>query len=572
MISNRIGRYEIVRLLGEGGVGRVYEAWDPLLGRKVAIKMLRPEAARSREIVERFSNEPRSFSSLKHPNIPEVYDFGLEGQIPYMVMEFIDGHTLFDLLQHIERMPVRECQAVIAQAAAGLTIAHQRNIVHRDIKPENLMITSDGLLKIMDFGIARDLGSQRRTRIDQVFATLLYASPEQLRGSDVDGRSDVYSLGAVAYEMLVGSPPFTADNDADLRSAQLEAAPHPPSSHLPGLDTRVEAAILRALAKHPRDRFDTVGEFCEAIGATAVRGDATGLLQDHFAPILQRHAAERRMLATASSAADSASSSPVTRIASRDDLDAAQLFRERPAAGSSLKRPIAVLGAAVLALAIGVAYVAWPVKIEKNEAQSAENAAGPARPDTVVPAAPKTEPVPLSNPQSATQQQRTTTAPDAPTNNAPPAAQPHDEQVAVLPPPSLSPPQTEQPAAPAPPPAQSTTPPNPGRFDPSALPSSKDVHAPPPRADIVGTVNAIKNASLIRVGTEWIPLCGIDDPTANDPNHIRAMRNYLEPSSGSVQCYQRGGGKYQCLVNGHDLAQMALNGNIGQPVPAVCDR
>jgi len=364
VISHRLGRYEIDRLLGEGGVGRVYAARDTLLGRQVAIKVLRPEVSRNRDFVGRFVNEAKSFGDLRHPNIATLYDLDLAGQHPHMVMELVEGRTLEELLEW-GPMPARVCLAVIAQAAAGLTAAHRRGVIHRDIKPSNLIVSESGLLKIMDFGIARIQGSQRLTRTNQVFATLLYASPEQLRGQEVDARSDVYSLGAVAYEMLAGTPPFVAATDAELRAAQLEMPPPPLRPLVPGLDPGIEAGVLRALSKRPRDRFGTVEEFAASVGASTVRGDATEILEGYLAPIQQRVARSQvtRLLGFARRPPEP-TAVPRRRLrgpgtSSPDISGASGAFRGEFAA--SLRRPIAVLCATVLAFVLGLGYVTWPI-------------------------------------------------------------------------------------------------------------------------------------------------------------------------------------------------------------------
>jgi serine/threonine protein kinase len=364
VISRRLGRYEIDRLLGEGGVGRVYAAHDTLLARQVAIKVLRPEVSRNRDFVGRFVNEAKSFGDLRHPNIATLYDLDLASQHPHMVMELVEGRTLEELLEW-GPMPASVCLAVIAQAAAGLAAAHRRGVIHRDIKPANLIVSESGLLKIMDFGIARIQGSQRLTRTNQVFATLLYASPEQLRGQEVDARSDVYSLGAVAYEMLVGSPPFAADSDAELRSAQLEMPPPPLRPRVPGLNPAVEAGVLRALAKRPRDRFATVEEFAASVGTGAVRRDATEILEGYLAPIEQRVAQSQatRLLGSVRRHPDP-TAAPRRRLrgpgtSSPDISGASGALRGESAV--ALRRPIAVLCATVLAFVLGLGYITWPI-------------------------------------------------------------------------------------------------------------------------------------------------------------------------------------------------------------------
>src|SRR5690349_17356499 len=164
MTPRKIGTYELLELLGEGGIGQVYAARDTVLGRQVAIKMLRSELSRDRNFITRFYNEAQSLGDLSHANITTLHALHLEGREPFMVMELVHGRTLEALLERVHHLPLRDCLAIVVQAVAGLGYAHQRGVVHRDIKPSNLMVTDSGLLKIMDFGIARVRGTQRLTR------------------------------------------------------------------------------------------------------------------------------------------------------------------------------------------------------------------------------------------------------------------------------------------------------------------------------------------------------------------------------------------------------------------------
>ena len=278
----RIGPYEVHGLLGEGGIGQVYAAEDTLLGRQVAIKALRPEMSRDRNLIDRFYIEAKSLANLNHPNITTLYALQLEGQEAFMIMELVHGHTLNDLLVRVHRLSLREGLAVAAQAVAGLGYAHRRGVVHRDIKPSNLMLTDEGVLKIMDFGIARVRGSQQMTRTGDFQGTLAYASPEQIRGERVDERSDLYSLAIVVYKLLSGVAPFDAASDYALMTAHLQTPPPPLLGRVAGLDATTEAALMRALAKRPEDRFASVGEFSQAVGAAALRNESVEILQQLF--------------------------------------------------------------------------------------------------------------------------------------------------------------------------------------------------------------------------------------------------------------------------------------------------
>jgi len=278
----RIGPYEIQGLLGEGGIGQVYAAQDTLLGRQVAIKALRPELSRDRNLIDRFYVEAKSLANLNHPNITTLYALQHEGQDAFMVMELVRGHTLNDLLAKVRQLSLRESLAVAAQAVAGLGYAHRRGVIHRDIKPSNLMVTDEGVLKIMDFGIARVRGSQQMTRTGDFQGTLAYASPEQIRGEHVDERSDIYSLAIVLYKMLAGVVPFDGVGDYALMTAHLQTPPPPLRGRVPELDVPIEAALMQALAKRPDDRFASVAEFGRAVGAAALRNEAVDILQQLF--------------------------------------------------------------------------------------------------------------------------------------------------------------------------------------------------------------------------------------------------------------------------------------------------
>jgi serine/threonine protein kinase len=274
-----IGTYELGDLLGEGGIGRVYAAQDRVLGRRVAIKMLRPELSRDRNFVERFYVEAKSLANLNHTNVTTLYSLHVEGDEAFMVMELVQGCTLDALLKRTQRLSLRDSLAVLAQAVPGLRYAHRHGIIHRDIKPANMMITDDGVLKIMDFGIARARGSQHLTQVGEFCGTYLYASPEQIKGGEVDERSDLYSLAIVLYSMLAGTPPFASENEYALMTAQLQQPPPPLVGRVADLDAQTEAVLMRALAKRPEDRFASVEEFGRAVGAMALRGESVEILQ-----------------------------------------------------------------------------------------------------------------------------------------------------------------------------------------------------------------------------------------------------------------------------------------------------
>lgn len=276
-----IGHYQVKELLGEGGIGQVHAGFDTILEREVAIKSLRPELLNDKNFVDRFRGEATSLARLNHPNITTLFSLLPEGRNLYMIMELVRGDTLDGLLKKRNGpFGIRESLAIIAQAADGLAYAHGMGVIHRDIKPANLMITDAGLLKIMDFGIARVRGSQRLTRDGSMVGTLAYMAPEQLRGDPGDERSDLYSLAIVLYELLCGSTPFEAESDYDLMQAHIHAKPQRLVSRVPGLDPRIDAALLRGLAKTPAQRFASVRDFADALGATPLRIDASKIVYE----------------------------------------------------------------------------------------------------------------------------------------------------------------------------------------------------------------------------------------------------------------------------------------------------
>jgi eukaryotic-like serine/threonine-protein kinase len=269
----RIGQYQIGELLGEGGLGRVHAAYDVVLSREVAIKSLRPEFLNDAAFVARFRSEATNLARLNHPNITTVHALLEQGRSLYIVMERVRGQTLETLLkQNQSGLGLSRSLAIFAQAADGLAYAHSMGVIHRDIKPANIMIVpSSGLVKIMDFGIARLRGSQHQTREGSIIGTLAYMAPEQLRGEPASERSDLYSLAIVLYEMLTGSPPFVAATEYELMQAQINTKPRRLSSVKPDADARVDSALQRALAKKPEQRFASVPEFQDFLGLSGGR-------------------------------------------------------------------------------------------------------------------------------------------------------------------------------------------------------------------------------------------------------------------------------------------------------------
>jgi eukaryotic-like serine/threonine-protein kinase len=274
-----IGQYRIGERIAIGGAGEIYAAVDTKLGRDVAIKFLRPELASDPEWVARFFAEAKSLGRLNHPNIATLYTLDHDDTHLCMIMELVRGQTIEKILQARGRpLGIRESLAILVQVADGLSYAHEQGVFHRDIKPSNLMATESGRVKIMDFGIARVRGSERMTRAGTAVGTLLYMSPEQCRGLEGDERSDIYSLAVVLYELLAGAPPFKAGSEFELTKAHISAQPPPLIPRVAGVEPPLEFAIMKALAKRPEQRFPSMRAFSDATGASALRGDATGII------------------------------------------------------------------------------------------------------------------------------------------------------------------------------------------------------------------------------------------------------------------------------------------------------
>jgi serine/threonine protein kinase len=271
MMGNQvIGDFELVAKIGEGGMGEVFKGRDPMLERDVAIKSLRPELAARADILERFRTEAVALARLNHPNIAGVYRFFRHADQYYMVMEFVAGETLDQLVTRRGALPWQEAIRYGIAALGGLEHAHHAGVVHRDIKPANMMVSVDGSLKLMDFGIARILEKMRLTRSGHLIGTLEYMSPEQVQGRDVDARSDLYSLAVVLFELLTGRVPFAEGTDFEIMKAQIEAPPPALRQLVGDVPAVLENILSRALAKDPAQRYPDASTFRSALeGALA---------------------------------------------------------------------------------------------------------------------------------------------------------------------------------------------------------------------------------------------------------------------------------------------------------------
>jgi serine/threonine protein kinase/HAMP domain-containing protein len=264
----KIGRYEVERLVGEGAMAKVYRARDPEIDRIVAIKVLKDELCIDEEIAGRFIREAKAAGAIQHPNIVTIYDVGRIGNNPYITMEFIDEKSLAEVFQPNTRMPVKRVLDIGIQLARALDHAHRRGIVHRDIKPGNILLMQNGeTVKITDFGIARlnDADEMQKTHAGMVLGTPRYMSPEQAKGNDIDGRSDLYSLGVILYELLSGRKAFDSESVATLMLQILQQDPKPLRELAPDVPVGMQRIVSKLLQKRPERRFQNGVELAEAL-------------------------------------------------------------------------------------------------------------------------------------------------------------------------------------------------------------------------------------------------------------------------------------------------------------------
>jgi serine/threonine protein kinase/beta-lactam-binding protein with PASTA domain len=345
------GRYELDGIVGRGGMAEVFRARDIRLDRIVGVKTLRDDLARDQTFQARFRREAQSAASLNHPSIVAVYDTGedMVGSlpVPYIVMEFVDGRTLRDLLRDDRRLLPERAAEITDGVLRALDYSHRNGIVHRDIKPGNVMLTRSGDVKVMDFGIARAVsdGQATMTQTAQVIGTAQYLSPEQARGERVDARSDLYSTGCLLYELLTGRPPFTGDSPVAIAYQHVKENPVPPSQVDPEVPAWADAIVLKAMQKDPADRYQSAGEMRNDI-QRALSGApvAAPMLADAYG------AGTRRMGSTATQLVGRTTAVPPYQYGPTDGGPDGPIRRRRIWPWVALFTVVVVLAAAIIAI------------------------------------------------------------------------------------------------------------------------------------------------------------------------------------------------------------------------------
>jgi len=276
-LGKLVGSCRIESKIGEGGCGQVFRGLDTMLERPVAIKVLHPALAARNDIAKRFRSEALALARFGHPNIATLYSFHQVADTYLMVMEFIEGETFEELLKRDGPMPATRATALLLQALDGIEHAHRHGVIHRDLKATNLMVNGAGIVKVMDFGVARALDTDGVTQANQPLGTPEYMSPEQVRGEELDARSDFYAIGVLLYKMLTGRLPIRGESPFAVMQAQVESEPHPLRDRVPDISTGLEAAVARALSKKREDRFESAASFRAALEAAIADGDAITL-------------------------------------------------------------------------------------------------------------------------------------------------------------------------------------------------------------------------------------------------------------------------------------------------------
>jgi len=399
-IGKTVGNCRIEEKIGEGGCGEVYRGVDLMLDRAVAIKVLHPRLASRRDLAERFRSEALTLARLSHPNVATLYSFHQEGDASLMVMEFVRGKTFDALLRERGRMSPDEALPLFFQALDGIEHAHALGVIHRDLKGSNVMRADSGGVKVMDFGIARALGSPGLTQGDHPIGTPEYMPPEQVRAEEIDARADVYALGALLFKMLTGRLPFTGKSHFEVLRAQVEEAPPALRELAPELPAALDAAVARALAKSPGERFQSVAELRRALE------DAWGVAA---------RAPEEDAPTQVLPSREPTHAEPTLEDPRTPTLEIAR-------AGPSLGR--LGIGALAVALTLLLVWLGWreappepvqpPASLAEPDATAAGSEAAPAPASEVA-----AEPTPKRRPRPAGKRTAVASAPKAPASRAP---------------------------------------------------------------------------------------------------------------------------------------------------------
>ncbi|UOY00539.1 Stk1 family PASTA domain-containing Ser/Thr kinase [Blastococcus sp. PRF04-17] len=347
-------RYEIGGVLGRGGMAEVHRGRDLRLGREVAVKVLRQDLARDPSFQVRFRREAQASASLNHPAIVAVYDTGEDrtttGATPYIVMEYVEGETLRDVLRREGRLEPQRAMSLAADICGALDFSHRNGIVHRDVKPGNVMITPQGTVKVMDFGIARAVSDSAATMTSTaaVIGTAQYLSPEQARGESVDARSDVYSMGCLLYELVTGAPPFTGDSPVSVAYQHVREDPRLPSSINPQIPPELDAILLKAMSKNPANRYQSAQEMRNDLlrALAGQRVEATPVMND----------AEKTAIIGGPVAA------AYGRYGGRDDADDRWDAEDEEAAKRRKRKIIAIVAVVAALLVAGIVAIALAMR------------------------------------------------------------------------------------------------------------------------------------------------------------------------------------------------------------------
>jgi hypothetical protein len=391
--SNRIvgGRYRLRALLGSGGMAAVYRAWDPHLERDVAVKLLHPTSTDRPGSAERFRAEARMAGSLAHPNVVNVYDYGEDAGLGYIVMELVDGEDLATLLRRRTPLTAAKAARIAIGVTRALEAAHAHGLIHRDVKPGNILLTHEGDVRVADFGISRAMRAAGSTTAGMVIGSVDYFSPEQARGDEATPASDLYALGVVLYEMLAGRRPFEASSAAAVAIKRLHEDPAPPSRYAPGVPAELERIVMRAMQRDPRRRFPSAAAMRAALQAFLARDAArAGAVARRPLAWLALPVVATLLVAALFVAGYAAASAVDLRFA---DADAGAKERGRAPVSVAVAEPTG---------AITVTPTPQPTPVVTPEpTQTPEATPEPTPPPSATPPPPSPTPVPVADAQQA---------------------------------------------------------------------------------------------------------------------------------------------------------------------------